>query len=59
MALGQNRIDILGGGILHPPQGLKRLNYECEICILYCVQLWRHISETVSILNVLESCGLG
>jgi hypothetical protein len=45
--------------MLHPPQGLKRLNYECEICMLYCLQSWRHISETMSVLNVLESCGLG
>jgi hypothetical protein len=45
--------------MLPPPQGLKRLNYEREICIRYCLRLWRHISETMAILNVLESCGLG
>jgi hypothetical protein len=27
--------------------------------MLYCLQSWRHISETMSVLNVLESCGYG
>jgi hypothetical protein len=27
--------------------------------MIYCLQSWRHIIETISILNVLESCGFG
>ena len=60
MALCQNWTDILGeGGMLHPTSGFRRLNYECEICMLYCLQSWTHISEKISIPNVLESCGFG
>jgi hypothetical protein len=32
-------------------------NYECQVYMLYCLQSWRHISGTMSVLNVLESCG--
>jgi hypothetical protein len=28
-----------------------------ELQMLYCLQSWRHISETMPIVNVLESCG--
>jgi hypothetical protein len=59
MALGQNWTDILVGGMLHPPPGMKRSNSECQICMIYCLQLWRHVSAMVCILNVLESCGFG
>jgi hypothetical protein len=63
MALGQNWTDIWGGGggrgKLHLPQGLKRLNCECQICMVYDLQSWKCISETMFLLNVLESCGFG
>jgi hypothetical protein len=29
------------------------------MCMIYCLQSWRLISETMSILNVLECCGFG
>jgi hypothetical protein len=45
--------------MLHPPPGLKGLNSECQICMIYCLESWTQISETVSVLNVVESCGFG
>jgi hypothetical protein len=61
--LGQNLTDFLGGGggggMLHPPPELNRLNSEWQICMIYCLQSWSHISETVSVVYVLESCSSG
>jgi hypothetical protein len=48
-----------GDGMLRLPPGMKKLNSECQIRMIYCLQSWRHIIETISILNVLESCGFG
>jgi hypothetical protein len=63
---------LLSMALLHALPGLKRLNYECQICMPYCRhELWMSnvyallltILEThqwtMPILNILESCGFG